>query len=103
MIFTSVTASIATGLMTTFTPETNHTSWIGFQVLYGLGLGSARKVAGLAAQAVLPRSDVAIGTVVLFFCQGLGGGVFVSAAQNLFINSLVSGAARIPGLDALTV
>jgi MFS family permease len=103
MIFTSVASSIATGLMTTFTPETNHASWIGFQVLYGLGLGSARQVSGLAAQAVLPRSDVAIGTAVLFFWQGIGGVVFVSAAQSLFLNSLIYGVAGIPGLDARTI
>jgi len=29
--------------------------------------------------------------------------VFVSAAQNLFLNSLVSGVADIPGLDARTI
>jgi MFS family permease len=103
MYFTSVAASIATGLMTLFTPETNHASWIGLQVLYGLGIGSARQVTGLAAQAVLPKSDVAIGTAVMFFCQGIGGVVFVSAAQNLFLNSLLAGVVDIPGLDARTI
>lgn len=54
-------------------------------------------------QAVLPRSDVAIGTAAICFAQGLGGVVFVSAAQNLFINSLASGLAHIPGLDAQAI
>jgi hypothetical protein len=103
MIFTSVAMSVATGFMTTFNLETNHASWIGFQVLCGLGVGSARQIGGLAVQAALPRSDVAIGTAAIFFAQGLGGVVFVSAAQNLFIDSLASGLAHIPGLDAQAV
>jgi hypothetical protein len=103
MIFTPVASSIATGLIATFTPETNYASWIGFQVLYGLGLSPARQVSALAAQAVLPRSDVAIDTAVLFFWQGIGEVVFVSAAQNLFPNFLISGVAGIPGLNARTI
>ncbi|KAF4627640.1 hypothetical protein G7Y89_g10514 [Cudoniella acicularis] len=103
MIFASVATSVATGFMTTFNLETNHASWIGFQVLCGLGIGSSRQVAGLAVQVVLPRSDVAIGTAAIFFAQGLGGVGFVPAAQNVFISSLASGFIRIPGLDAQAV
>jgi MFS family permease len=30
---------IGAGLITTFTPTTNHPKWIGYQVIYGFGLG----------------------------------------------------------------
>lgn len=33
---------IGAGLITTFTPTTNHARWIGYQVIYGFGLGLGR-------------------------------------------------------------
>jgi hypothetical protein len=49
---------------------------------------------------VLDISDVPTGTAVLIFLQTLGGALFVSVAQNLFTNRLISGLAQYtPGLD----
>ena len=73
--------------------------WIGYQVIVGLGLGMGMQVSGLAAQAVLPQEDVSIGTAIMMFSQQLGGAIFVSVGQNVFINDLTSTLSDIPGLN----
>lgn len=67
--------------------------------MYGFGLGVSMQIGGLTAQAVLPRADISIGTALMFFAQQLGGAIFVSVAQNIFINDLVKNLGSIPGLD----
>lgn len=39
MIISSVLMAVGVGLMTTWTTHTNHSMWIGYQVIYGLGVG----------------------------------------------------------------
>ncbi|KAF3481676.1 uncharacterized protein GIQ15_04435 [Arthroderma uncinatum] len=102
--FSTILASIGAGLLTTFTTETGHAKWIGYQVIFGAGVGSGLQLSVIAAQAVLPLEDIPIGTVVIMFCQTLGGALFVSVAQNVFTNKLVSGVVEAaPGLDASLV
>jgi MFS family permease len=102
MFVTPVLASIGAGLMTTLALDSGPGACIGYQVLYGFGLGSSMQVTSLVPQAVLAREDVAIGTAIMFFSQQLGGAIFVSVGQNILITSLVSGLAGIPGLDPQT-
>lgn len=39
MIISSVLMAIGVGLMSTWTTSTNHSHWIGYQAIYGLGVG----------------------------------------------------------------
>jgi hypothetical protein len=103
MLVSPVIASIGAGMITTLNQNSGHAMWIGYQVLFGFGIGLAMQIMGLAAQAVLPREDVSIGTAVMFFSQQLGGAVFVSVGQNVFINDLVKGLANVPGLSAMAI
>ena len=103
MITSSVIMSIGAGLITTFTPSTGQSKWIGFQALYGLGLGLGMQQASLAAQAVLQRRDVPTGVSVIMFCQQLGGAVFVSVGENVFTNKLVEGLSSIPNFNPASV
>jgi len=89
MIVSSVLMSIGVGLMYTFTPETNHSAWIGYQVLAGIGIGFGMQQPLIAVQTVLNIKDVPIGTSVIIFVQTLGGALFVSVAQSIFSNKLV--------------
>ena len=43
MIANGVIMSIGAGLITTFTPFTGHSEWIGYQVIFGFGLGLGTK------------------------------------------------------------
>ncbi|EFE42468.1 hypothetical protein TRV_02776 [Trichophyton verrucosum HKI 0517] len=100
----TVLTSIGAGLLTTFTTETSKGKWIGYQIIFGAGVGTGLQLSIIAAQAVLPLEDVAVGTVIMMFCQILGGALFVSVGQNVFTNLLVKGVVNAaPGLDPQVV
>ncbi|KAK6360087.1 hypothetical protein TWF730_006241 [Orbilia blumenaviensis] len=105
MILGSVVMSIGSGLLTTITPSAGAGKWVGFQVLYGLGLGFGMQQPAIAAQAVLERKDVPIGTSMVMFCQILGGAIFIAVGQSNFVNKLVKGMVQInaDGFDASKV
>ncbi|KAK9234809.1 major facilitator superfamily domain-containing protein [Lipomyces kononenkoae] len=100
MILASILSSIGAGLLTTFTVTTGHAEWIGYQVVYGAGIGAGMQMPLLAAQVVLTLDDIPVGTAMIVFAQTLGGALFVSVAQNIFSNRLASGVVQAaPGLD----
>ena len=103
MIASSVVMPIGLGLLTTFTPETGHAKWIGYQVLFGFGLGMGMQQASMAAQTVLARKDVPTGVSLNFFAQQLGGSIFVSIGQNVLVNKLVPALSGIPKFDPAVV
>lgn len=90
MIFSSCVASIGFGLISTFTVDTSHAKWIGYQIIFGFGLGFGMQQSNMAAQTVLPRKDASAGMALMFFGQSLGGSVFISVAQNILDNELIS-------------
>ncbi|KAL8813215.1 MAG: hypothetical protein Q9223_000968 [Gallowayella weberi] len=94
MLISSVLVSLGAGFITTLKPNTGHPAWIGYQALFGLGSGLGMNQPLMAAQTVLPLNDVSIGTALVIFGQTLGGAIFVSAAQNVFTNTLLSNLAR---------
>ncbi|KAF3932607.1 hypothetical protein ABW20_dc0109963 [Dactylellina cionopaga] len=97
MIASSIIMSIGSGLLTTLTPSAPTGHWLGFQILYGLGLGWGMQQPAIAAQTVLERKDVPIGTSMVMFCQILGGAVFIAVGQSSFANKLVNGLISING------
>ncbi|KAH8878729.1 putative MFS multidrug transporter [Thozetella sp. PMI_491] len=99
MIAGSMIISIGAGLLTTLKVDTSDAMSAGFQVLYGFGLGMTFQAPSVAAQTVLPRHDVSIGTSLMFFSQLLGGAIMTSVAQNVFNNSLASKLSDVPGFD----
>lgn len=44
MLASSVFMAIGSGLLTTFETTTNHSKWIGYQALYGIGVGLGMQV-----------------------------------------------------------
>jgi hypothetical protein len=95
-----VLMSIGAGLLTTFKPDTGHAKWIGYQFLFGAGIGAGMQQTLIAAQTALPISDVPIGTAIMMFSQTLGGALMVSVGQNVFQNQLVKNlASAVPDLD----
>ena len=103
LIASSVIMPIGVGLFTTFTLETGDAKWIGSQVLFGFGLGLGMQQISLAAQTVLEKKDVPTGVSLNFFAQQLGGTIFVSIAQNVLVNRLVSGLSSLPNFDPAIV
>jgi hypothetical protein len=101
MYASTVFMAIGAGLMTTFEVNTGHSKWIGYQFIFGAGVGLGMQQTMIMAQTVLPKADIAIGTAIMMFSQTLGGALFVSVGQNVFTNKLVKGiASRVPDLNA---
>ena len=99
MLLSPVLCSIGAGLFSTLTPSSEHPTWIGYQILYGFGVGLGFQTSMLPAQTVLPRADVPLGLALLFFSQQLGGSVFLGVSQNIFSSRLVERLSGIAGLD----
>ena len=102
IILSTVFMSIGAGLLTTLQVESSTGHWIGYQFLFGIGSGAGFQQPAVAAQTVLALEDIPIGSAIMVFVQLLGGAMFVSIAQNVFTNHLVSGilALGIPNLNA---
>ena len=99
MFMCSTFMSIGTGLITTFQTDTGSSKWIGYQVIFGLGLGMGMQQSAIAAQAVLSQKDASIGVSLMFFGQSLGGAIFVCIGQAVFTNNLANGLGQISGLN----
>lgn len=93
-------SAIGAGLLTTFETTTAHNKWIGYQVIYGFGVGFGMQQALITVQTVLPLKDVPTGTALVMFMQTFGGALFVSVAQNIFNNRLIAELPKeAPGID----
>lgn len=99
LIFGVCLTAVGSGLLTTLGVHTSEGKWIGYQILYGFGLGCASQAPNMAAQTVLPREDVAIGASLMFFGQTLFGAVFVSVGENVLHSQLAKRLAGIPGIS----
>lgn len=100
MIASSILMSIGVGLLSTLEVDSGHAKWIGYQIIYGFGVGFGMQQPIIAAQTVLRLDDVPVGTSLIIFMQTLGGALFISVAQNIFTNRLVSNLLeKVPTLD----
>jgi hypothetical protein len=100
----SIFMAIGAGLLTTFKTNTGHSKWMGYQIIYGFGVGLGMQQPLICAQTVLHLDDVPVGTAVIIFTQTLGGALFISVGQNVFQNRLVEGLrSAVPGLDPSVV
>ncbi|KAF8192242.1 MFS transporter [Mycena galopus ATCC 62051] len=87
ILLSTALMTIGAGLISTFKTNTGHSQWIGYQIIYGLGVGCGMQVPLVAAQTVLELKD--------------GGAVFISSAQNVFQDKLISGLiSRVPGVSS---
>ncbi|EON64992.1 hypothetical protein W97_04227 [Coniosporium apollinis CBS 100218] len=107
MLGSSVFMAIGAGLLTTFEVDTGHPKWIGYQAIFGIGVGMGMQQILIAVQTALPAADIPIGTAVMMFSQTLGGALFISVGQNVFTNTLIKNLAieapRVPtGLVLMT-
>ncbi|EMD91142.1 hypothetical protein COCHEDRAFT_1156477 [Bipolaris maydis C5] len=101
MLLSSVLMSIGAGLLSTMEVDSGSPEWIGYQFIFGAGVGFGMQQILVAVQTALPAEDVPIGTATMMFFQTLGGALFISVGQNVFTNQLIKNLASIvPDLDA---
>lgn len=91
--------SIGSGLIYTWQVTTGEGKWIGYQVLYGFGMGLCFQTPNLATQTCLPKKDVPVGIALMFFGQLLGAAVFVSVGQNVLSSQLAARLSNVPGFN----
>lgn len=89
VIASSIIMPIGAGLLTTLRVNSPIGHWLGYQILYGIGIGLGFQQTVTAVTVVLPMADIAVGTAYVLFIQLLGGAVLVSAAQNVFTKDLI--------------
>lgn len=100
MLISSMLMAMGAGFLTTLDVESNPACWIGYQFLFGAGVGSGIQQTLIAIQIVLPAEDVPIGTAIMMFTQTLGGALFISVGQTVFSNQLQKNLSiAVPDLD----
>ncbi|KAH8664115.1 putative MFS aflatoxin efflux pump [Xylariales sp. PMI_506] len=99
MIVGTCILAVGSGLLTTLQTDTGEGKWLGYQILYGFGMGLSFQAPNLAAQTVLPTRDVPIGTSLMFFSQLLGGAIFISVGENVLNNQLIQRLSSLPGFN----
>ncbi len=88
-------ATIGAGLIYTLEIHSSAGHYIGYQILFGAGLGISIQVPIIAAQALAVLSDIALVTASILFFQLSSGAFAVSAAQSIFNNQLISNLAKL--------
>lgn len=103
-LLSSVVAPIGAGLISTFDLDTSSARWIGYQIIFGLGLGFGTQQAVVVVQTVLPRQDVATGSAIIFTVRFLGSAIFLPVGQNIFVKQLVERLQNLSsGIDSETI
>jgi hypothetical protein len=67
---------------------------IGYQIIYGAGVGMALEQPFTAVQTVLPEEDTVAGTLLIVFCRSLASAIMVPVGQKLLNNHLIAGLAN---------
>lgn len=99
LIIGTVIAAIGAGLFLLLQPNTTTGQWIGYQIVYGFGLGGCFQAPNVAAQTVLPKNESAVGTALILFATTLFGAIFVSVGQNVLDQQLATKLANIAGIN----
>jgi hypothetical protein len=86
----SALTAIGSGLMTTFTVDAPASRWIGYQVIFGAGIGLGVQIGIVAVQTRLEMQDIAVGIAIVSFFQYLGGTVSLAVYQGVFNNMFTS-------------
>lgn len=87
-IASSSIVMLASGLIATWTPSTTTGTWIGLQIVLGIGRGMGFQVPIVAVQNNAPKDEVPIVNALVVLAQNLGGAVFLSLDQTIFSSSL---------------
>ncbi|KAL7919084.1 MFS general substrate transporter [Trichoderma austrokoningii] len=88
--FGAALATVASGLFYTLDVGSSKGTWIGFQLLAGIGWGSNIQVPMIIAQGTSDPADLSLITGIVLFFQTAGGAIFISAAQGSLVAKLIS-------------
>ncbi|KAH9890217.1 major facilitator superfamily domain-containing protein [Xylariomycetidae sp. FL2044] len=104
MILGTSLAIAGSALLTTIDMETTTARIIGYQLLYGLGVGFGFGQPSYVVQTLLPIADVPVGVTLITLLQNLSASIFVAAGQSVLQGELRKGLRSIiPDLDVSTI
>lgn len=98
MILSTIISSIGAGMISTWPVSVASNRWIGYQVIFGFGIGVGMQQPMMMAQIVLPRELTPMGVSLMFVGQNLGGAIFLAVGQAVFAYILSVQLTKIPGL-----
>jgi len=79
--------------------EARISSWIGYEIFIGLGVGPPLQVPMIANQAAVSAEDIAAVTSLTLFCENIGTAIFIASTEATFTNGLVKALAQnVPNL-----
>jgi hypothetical protein len=87
-IFGATLNAVSCGLISTWTPTTSTATWVGYQILAGVGRGSSMQMPIVAIQTALTQAENPIGMAIIIFAQQFGGSVWLAVASTAFSSSL---------------
>ncbi|PWN21642.1 MFS general substrate transporter [Microstroma glucosiphilum] len=103
LIVTAILAPVGAGLISTFGLNTGHSEWIGYQVIYGFGIGHGMMGANMGVQSTFSDADLPVAMANVFFFQLMGAAIWLSVGENLFTTKLIDAVQGIPGVDPNTI
>ncbi|KAH7305125.1 major facilitator superfamily transporter [Rhexocercosporidium sp. MPI-PUGE-AT-0058] len=90
LIVGSLVMSVGAGMLSTLKPDSSIGAWIGFQIIFGAGIGMTLEQCNIAIRTVLPENRVPEGTSLSVLVRSLGGSIAVAICQNVFERKLRS-------------
>ncbi|KAI0169965.1 major facilitator superfamily domain-containing protein [Hypoxylon sp. FL1284] len=100
-MITGTAISVAgAALLTRINMASSTAKVVGYQLLYGFGVGLGFGQPSYAVQTILPPSDVPVGVVVITLVQNLSASVFVAVGQSILQGELrLRLQSVLPGVD----
>lgn len=89
LILAAVLMAVGAGMISTLSVDASPAQWIGFQVIYAVGLGLGGDVPQVAMQTVLPMAHIAKATTLAILCETVSASVFISVSGNILLQRLV--------------
>ncbi|PHH90385.1 hypothetical protein CDD83_3835 [Cordyceps sp. RAO-2017] len=100
MIIGTALAIAGAAVLTTLNIDASTARAVGYQLLYGFGIGFAFGQPSYVVQTLLPEADVPVGVTFITLVQNLSASVFVAVAQSIFQGGLRSRLRQeLPGVD----
>ncbi|KIW92406.1 uncharacterized protein Z519_07390 [Cladophialophora bantiana CBS 173.52] len=90
LVIGAVAGTVGVVMVHTLDADAGLGSWIGFEILTGMGVGLALQVPMIANQAAVGVEDMAAVTSLTLFCENVGTSIFIAATEAAFTNGLVS-------------
>lgn len=104
MVGGSTIATLGCGLCYLFGLHTSTGVWVGIQIVAGLGLGAAFQTPIIVGQVSVKETDLPSATAMILNFQTVGGAIWVSATQAVFVNTMLNSLPTLaPTVDPMQV